>query len=261
VNGADSGLVGTAVDYLLRSCLRADGIDRTVASFGASCLSAVPGIDRAILLHREVVIQIKQLDPSGTGELYDDPWRRLCELCLILARFEQYRRNPRSPAVQEKVVMPLVDYDGTALGLIPAMEIEEPSIEDLVSLGRVAWSETRDLQNAETLYLNPHFRLSTALGGADADVIHSDTLRDWKSTASAGIVGREELWQLISYALADTEDEYGIRRVEIGALRWRSGVGWPLLELLADLSTGPWEDLADLRRSFADVVAGAGRRT
>ena len=256
--GSDPGLVGTAVDYLLRACLRAGSLERTAADTGASKLSAVPEVgERAIFLRREAVDQIAALDPSGPGEMYDQGWRRLCELCLILARFEQYGRNSRSPAVREKVLTPLGGYDGAVLGLIPALMIEEASIEDLVHLSRAAWTDTRDLQDAEPLHLNPRFALSAALDGADADLIHGDTLLDWKSNTPANIVGRPELWQLIGYALADTEDRYGIRRVEIGALRWGSTVSWPLLQLLADLSADPPGELADLRTSFAFTVAEA----
>lgn len=256
--GSDPGLVGTAVDYLLRACLRADSLGRTAAGAGASRLSATPEIgERAVRLQGEAVDQIAGLDPSGPGEMHDEGWRRLSELCLILARFEQYRRNPRSPVVQEKVLAPLVGYDGAVLGLIPALMIEEASIEDLVHLGRAAWIDTRDLQDAEPLHLNPRFALSPNLGGADADLIYGDTLLDWKSNTPTNIVGREELWQLIGYALADTDDAYGIRRVEICALRWRSAVSWHLRELFADLASEPPDELADLRMSFAATVAEA----
>jgi hypothetical protein len=255
--GSDSSLVGTAIDYLLRACLRTDGLQRTTAATGAARLAAVEGIaDRAIVLQRETVDQIVALEPGGAGEIDDPAWRRLAELCLILARFEQYRRNPR--AVEEAVAAPLFGYDGTVLGLIPALGIAEASIEDLAGLGRAAWQDIGDLRDAEPLHLNPRFVLSPNLGGADADLIYGDTLLDWKSNTPTNIVGREELWQLIGYALADTDDAYGIRRVEIGALRWRSAVSWHLQELLADLASEPPGELADLRMSFAATVAKAG---
>jgi len=80
--------------------------------------------------------------------------------------------------------------------------------------------------------------LSGALGGADADLIARRLLIDWKATTTPGIVGREQLWQLLGYVLADTDDEYEIREVGIAALRWRSIKIWPLDELLAELSIG-----------------------
>jgi hypothetical protein len=153
----------------------------------------------------------------------------------------------------------LVGYNGSALGLTQALAIEEPSIEDLVMLGRAAWLDTRDLQHVEPLYLNPHYRLSVPLGGADADLIHGNTLRDWKSSASRSIVGREGLWQLLGYALADSEDAFHLHRVEISALRWEGTVGWSLPRLVAELALGSPCKLSDLRASFADVVMDAGR--
>lgn len=249
---SDLGLVGTAVDYLLRACLRRSALERTAATVGAFKLSALRDIsDRSISLERGIVAQIAALDPSSPGELHDNEWRRLCELCLLLARFEQFRRNPHSPAVQEKVAEPLARYNGAVLGLVPAMNIEEPSIDDLFNLGRAAWQDTADLQDADPLYLNPRFDRSLDLGGADADLIYGDTLLDWKSNTRPDIVGRFELWQLLGYALADTEDEFEIQRVEIGALRWRVSVSWPLEELTSQLSAGRPETLSELRRSFA----------
>lgn len=258
--GSDLSLVGTAIDYQLRACLRADGLERPVAATGASMLSAFPGIGgRAMRLFDETVSQIGALEPWGLGEMFDEDWRLFSELCLVLARFEQYRRNPQSPAVRDKVLAPLMGYNGTALGLIQALAIEESSIEDLVMLGRAAWSDTRDLQDAEPLYLNPHFRLSVPLGGADADLIYGNTLRDWKSSATPSIVGREALWQLLGYALADSDDAFQIHHVEISALRWEGTVGWSLPQLIAELAPGPPDKLSVLRASFADVVIDAGR--
>ena len=253
---SDLGLVGTAVDYLLRTCLRSNALERTAATVGAIKLSALEDIsDRSISLEREIVAQIAALDPSGPGELQDNEWRRLCELCLLLARFEQFRRNPRSPAVQEKVAEPLTRYNGGVLGLIPAMDIGEASINDLFNLGRAAWQDSADLQDVDPLYLNPRFDRSLDLGGADADLIYGDTLLDWKSATRPDIIGRFELWQLLGYVLADTEDAFGIQRVEVGALRWRVRISWSLEELMSQLSAGRLEPLLEVRRSFAQAAA------
>lgn len=109
-----------------------------------------------------------------------------------------------------------------------------------------------------------------ALGDADADLIVGRRLIDLKATPTPGIVGRFELWQLLGYALADTNDRYGIREVGIAALRWRSGISWSVEELLSDLAppspetlvegkiasfTSRPHDLDQLRAGFAQVVA------
>jgi hypothetical protein len=222
-------------------------------------LSAIDGVgERSIQLCDETVDQIRAFDPSGPGELHDGDWRRLCELMLILARFEQYRRNRVSPAVHEKVVEPLIGYEGPLLGLIPAMQIEEASIEDLAALGRLAREESVELAVADPLHLNPLFALSVALGGADADLIYGGTLLEWKSNTPRNIVGRTELWQMVGYALADNADEYGIETVELSALRWGTSYTWSLAELLASLAERP-VSVEELRESFAEAVKGAGR--
>jgi hypothetical protein len=160
--------------------------------------------------------------------------------------------------VHEKVVEPLIGYEGPLLGLIPAMQIEEASIEDLAALGRLAREESVELAVADPLHLNPLFALSVALGGADADLIYGGTLLEWKSNTPRNIVGRTELWQMVGYALADNADEYGIETVELSALRWGTSYTWSLAELLASLAERP-VSVEELRESFAEAVKGAGR--
>ena len=70
------------------------------------------------------------------------------------------------------------------------------------------------------------FALSAQVGGADADVICGDLLLDFKATSTTSIVGRGELWQLVGYALADADNQFGIRQVGVAALRWRRR--WPI---------------------------------
>lgn len=267
MDGADASLVGTAVDYLLRACLRVTSIERTVASESAQALAADPRIGtKAIEIEREAVTGIKSLGP-GQRDLTKDEWLDLCMRCLLLARFE-YRAGL---AVRGLVVGPLRrcnDLDEFAQLSLPR---RRGTIRDLARLGRVAWEDHRDLRQARPLVLNPRFRLSRALGGADADLIARHRLVDWKASAATRVVGRHELWQLAGYALADSTDKYEIREVGIAALRWRSTVSWPLTDLLEELAPGPPAglrvlgggsprrepiDLTALRGDFARVVAG-----
>lgn len=71
----------------------------------------------------------------------------------------------------------------------------------------------------ERLRLGPTFALSGALGGADADLIAGTLLLDLKAAATTRIVTRVGLWQLVGYALADTDDTCGLQRVGFSALR------------------------------------------
>lgn len=264
---ADPGLVGTALDYLLRACLRVTSIEETVATHAVRMLSQDPSIGiRAIEVEREAVTGIKQLSP-GRRELTDSEWREFCLYCLVLARFEQFFRIGPIPAIEERLIAPLrrclgLD-DFVPLALTPA------TIQDLERVGRSAWEEHRSWTNARPLVLNPKFEQSRALGGADADLIVGRLLIDLKATTTPGIVGRLELWQLIGYALADTDNKYGIREVGIAAPRWCSSISWPLTDLLHELApTAPGTivvgkiraatpvtvDLSELRAEFALVV-------
>ena len=274
VPGADPGLVGTAVDYLLRACLRVTSIESSVASSAVQLLMADPSIDmRAIEVEREAVSDIKRLRPSSR-DLTDDEWSELCIRCLVLARFEQFfRAGPLNPAILDLLILPLRQCKGLD-DFIP-LTLTPASIQDLEQLGRCAWEDARSLRRAQPLVLNPKFHLSVALGGADADLVARRRLIDWKATTKTGIVGRAELWQLVGYALADTYDEYEIREVSIAALRWRSAITWRLDDLLVDLAPGPPVnvkllsraeierrpiDLVTLRQDFALVVVESRER-
>ena len=266
--GADPSLVGTAIDYLLRCCLRVTSVDSTFATKAAQLLATDPSIDiRAIEVEREAVTDIRRLQPSRR-DLIDAEWSELCVRCLVLARLEQfYRAGPMNPAIFELLIEPLRQCKGLD-DFIP-MTLKPPTIQDLERLGRAARDDSRWLRRARPLVLNPQFHLSAELGGADADLIARRRLIDWKATTKRGIVSRLELWQLLGYVLADTNDEYRIREVSIAALRWRSVVSWPLDELLQELAPGPpmdfqplkgdplqrkSMDLAALRDEFAQVV-------
>lgn len=276
VAGADLGLVGTAVDYLLRACLRVTSIERTVASRAVQQLGGVsPTGRRAIEVEREAVRTIRKLRP-GARDLTDGEWSRLCQGCLALARLEQlFRAGPMNPAIFRFVIEPLsrcADLDDFL-----SLSVNQQTLQDLEELGRPAWEDCRRLRGKRPLILNPNFELSIPLGGADADLIAGRRLIDWKATSQPGIVGRGELWQLAGYALADTPDHFEIREVGISALRWRSEISWEFADFLEALAPGPPAtlevlgrgkvkrdriDIERLRQGFAEAISKPrGRRT
>jgi hypothetical protein len=112
-------------------------------------------------------------------------------------------------------------------------------MEDVATAAPAIVADHADLRKVERLEFGPPFGLSRELGGADADVIADDLLLDFKATSTTRIAGRSELWQLAGYALADLEDEYGVRSVGISALRWRRRWTLPLDELLERLAGRP----------------------
>jgi hypothetical protein len=268
IDEADEKLVGTAIDLLLRACLRVSSIEQTFATTSAERLSRDPATGaRAIEVEREAVIRIKGLGPDSR-DLSDAEWRELCICCLVLARFEQhFRASKPSPMIHERLVDPL----RRCLGLddFIQMALTPATIEDLDQLGRATWEDHCDWRTAQPLVLNPEFELASALGGADGDLIVGRRLVDLKSTATISIVSRKVLWQLLGYALADTNDEYGIREVGVAALRWGSSIHWPLGDLMnylaphapsTPLAREIWSsalgppDLGELRGEFASVA-------
>lgn len=82
---------------------------------------------------------------------------------------------------------------------------------DVCTLSRCAVEDHLSIRDATDLHIGPTFAQSGPLGGADADLIYDGTLLDLKSTSTARVLGRIELWQLLGYLFADTDDAYCIR--------------------------------------------------
>ena len=131
--------------------------------------------------------------------------------------------------------------------------VDADAMEDVATAAPAMAADHADLRKVERLEFGPPFGLSRELGGADADVIADDLLLDFKATSTTRIAGRSELWQLAGYALADLEDEYGVRSVGISALRWRRRWTLPLDELLERVAGRP-VSLEEARRAFASMV-------
>lgn len=249
--GCDLALSGTAVDYLIRVSLTRHALDRTVSQAGAQLVDARER-GAGIRLQREAVAVIEDLTPWHDHP-QDDALLTLCRMCLVLARFEQFFRA--GLRVWAYVGEPLLD--DPSLEVFADRVVPPACLCDLVGIAEAVIEDHADLRDASPLVLNPTFGLSVALGGADADVIAGRTLWDFKSSARvAGVFSREDLWQLLGYALADQSDAYDLAYVGIAALRRRERVRWDLARLLADLSGKSWA-LARWRAEFARAVTAA----
>ena len=249
--GSDCSLVGMAVDYLVRVHLRPDALDRTVAQTGAQMLDHRLRGERAARVEREAVRRIAQAEP-WRRLLDDDEWPEMCAACAGLARLEQWYRA--GPAVLGYTVDPLRHVEG--LDDFVSTTVGEASLADLAHLGRIAVEDHLDLRRCRTLALNPRFRESLALGGADADLVCDGLLLEWKATATGSVVGREELWQLLGYVLADGDDAHRLRSVGISAVRWRRRASWSIEELVSELGTAA-RPLDRWRSEFAALVREA----
>jgi hypothetical protein len=246
------------VGYLLSAHLPSDALDRTVAISAAMLLDGP--LRRAQIppsvIERLAVARVAKLQ-SSQRTLDSEQWSELCRLVAILARFEQYFRA--GPTVLPYLAEPLTtcgdNLDELALALM-----SESTMRDLDALGRVTVEDHLSIRDASELAIGPTFAQSPALGGADADLICDGTLVDLKSTSQARIVGRDEVWQLIGYLLADTDDSYSIARVGFAALRRRHSIFWRAEDLIRQLSDGPPRPVAQLREEFAALLAPLVRR-
>jgi hypothetical protein len=252
--GCDRALSGTAVDYLIRVSLARNALDHTVSQAGAELVDR-RGTGAGVRLHREAVAVIESMAPWH-GLPPGDDLLTLCRMCLVLARFEQFFRA--GLRVWTHVGEPLSDRP--PLKVFADRVVPPTCLRDLVGMAAPVIEDHADLRHASPLVLNPVFDLSVALGGADADVIAGRTLWELKSSARvAGVFSREDLWQLLGYALADQSDAYDLAGVGIAALRRRERVRWDIAVLLADLS-GESRSLERWRAEFARAVSTANQQ-
>jgi hypothetical protein len=127
-------------------------------------------------------------------------------------------------------------------------------MSDLDTLGRITLEDHPSIKEASDLHIGPGFVQTHALGGADADLIYDGTLVDLKSTSQATVIGRKEVWQLIGYLLADTDDSYNITRVGFAALRRRRSIFWLAEDLIRELAGGQTRPVKQLREEFAALL-------
>jgi hypothetical protein len=241
----DRGAVGHAVDVLLRLSLRPDTLDRSVLIRTAIREVAFDAAE----VGTEAGKLLGSLNLQGPPKTVD--WRAAARASLVLAFMEQTRRSNHA---MESVSLRVFEQPATIDGWLAVLATSS-DIADVAALGHASVEDHLDLRAAQRLDLNPKFARSRDLGGADGDLIADGTLLDFKSTKTRSVVTREVLWQVMGYALADTDDEFEIRFVGVSALRWRRRWVRPLDELLAEL--GYQEDLPSAHTSLAAALRTA----
>jgi hypothetical protein len=258
VPGTDHSLVGTAVGYLLSAHLRPGALDHAAATNAAGQLDARLRRQqlRPTSIERRVVARVDELRP-WESELDDDAWTELCGLAGTLGRFEQYFRARER--VLPYLAGPLRDHRGDLAELAGAL-VPEPTLRDIEGLGRATIEDQIHIRDASDLHIGPTFAQNFALGGADADIIYDGVLIDLKSTGAARVVGRRELWQLLGYLLADTDDQYKVSGVGFAALRRRRSAFWPAQGFVRALSGGNPATVEEWRQDFAVALEPLAQR-
>lgn len=244
-DGVDPGLSGTAVDFLVRMAVAEDPSPRSsVAMRGARMLQRAKAVSAEAAIE-EALEAVALMEPYRRT-VSDGEWLLLAQASIVLARFEVVSRsNGMEPAAMVELKRIPQDLAGWIEVLC-----NESQVEDVAVLGWAAAEDHDDLRG-RALRCNPIFARSPDLGGADADIITEDgVLLDFKSTSSPQVCTRRDLLQLCGYALADTEDYYGITAVGLSVLRWRSRVVWDLQELLDEMAGTPVA-VSEMRSEFA----------
>ena len=245
VAGVDGGLVGTAVEYVLP--IRHGFVRQPQIADARTAELADRRLDAAEL----ALTELSRL--GGLGELTGPALERAADCALVCARLEQRFRMGDSRGYELGLPDPAVGVPGGLDGVIDAARAGAETRADLVELVEAGLADTVDLYSAEALAIDPTFTLSGAVGGADADVIADGVLIDFKSAKGRSLVGAKEIYQLIGYALLDSDDQYKITGAGIHALRWRTRWTVALGDLLARLS-GVQRNLDDWRVMFAKAL-------
>lgn len=250
--GSDAALVGTAIGYVLTAALAPESLHDSVALVGARQLDGIArGRELPSVAGEQAIKCLRHLH-ANDGNVPNKPARtEACQLALLLARCEQWFRA--GIAVSD-FVQPLLDWSGGDLSELAEALATHPTLTDLEALAQATLEDLRHLSAEEPLHVGPTFAQSVALGGADADIIAAGLLLDLKATSQTRVVGRKELWQLLGYLLADTDNAYGITRVGFAALRWRSMTSWEAHDYMWALGGGARRSLADRRHEFAELL-------
>ena len=260
-------VLGTAFDYRARYHLEVTPYRDLVAWAGARNVSDSPimvevspeawvgfmGVKGGPKLSKDVIEAffesldnvIEDLSPVGR-QLDREDEDLLNRYCVVLSYFEDCARaRPRPDA-------PLF-----SLG-------EEPTLEQLLALVQPHWLDdlsvlsARFIDNFERrlprrMVLNPRFKGSRDVGGADADLILDRCLFELKSTVKASI-SKVALYQLVGYALLDYEDAHGLEQVAFYMARQGESIEWSINDLLERLSGDSEPTLAELREELRGLL-------
>ena len=271
--GVPPSTMGVAIDYRIRYHLAVTPTDNLIAAHGAKILlawhlnevdlerrqglvdllfSPVPSLEDPDLSHLAPAAFFQALGPllaelQPVGRILDAASEeRLDRVCAALALFEEVFRIQRVWPTSPLASLPIEGSADAVLALIP------PSWTD--DIAAVCTRLFAEVSLTGPAVLNPTFRLSRDVGGADADLVLERCLLDIKATVNPRL---DPMWmlQLLGYVLLDSDDSCNIDAV--GVLLARQGVltRWPLDRLL-DRAAGPSRTpLSVMRADFAAFVS------
>jgi hypothetical protein len=181
---------------------------------------------------------------SGFDPLPADQERELTRLCYVAGLFDQYFRIGAFPGLPLLEVRP----DATVDELLDTL-VDEACVEDLLALLDADRRGLAPLMSSVTrVVVGPTFAGSADVGGADGDLLVNSTLLEVKTRLKHELQQRH-LHQLVTYALLDYDDVYGIRELAMFSARHVSLIRWPLDQVI-DWLAGTPTNLAELRNDL-----------
>ncbi len=175
--------------------------------------------------------------------------RVLARYCFVLSLFEEACRSGAGYR----------DWNGILLTPNPRQ-----SVDELLAIPKDAWVE--DLCAMSMLFceqchnhfarphlLNPTFRGSNDVGGADADLIVDGCLVELKASIYPKL---DPAWlrQLVGYLLLDYGDRYHITYVSIYMVRQGMTFTWTVKQFLRKLTGDEHVSLSTLRQEFQTLI-------
>lgn len=128
-------------------------------------------------------------------------------------------------------------------------------VDDVISTTEASLSALAPLAGNTPAVRGPSFVGSSAVGGADADLILGGSPVEVKAVRTVEL-SKLNVQQVVSYALLDSVDDYSLDEVALLSSRHGVLVRWPLNELVAAGSRGEY-DLVGARAHLRESLAGA----
>lgn len=249
--GANLGTIGTAFEILTDFILDPDHVPAlAVAPFAGRR----GGADTVLALTGWVQVHAEGVDDVSMEVLARGSWA--LALCTEVSRAGLFPDSPLAQLRERKA------FDTQSL-----LELaSDAAVDELLALHQVALTHLHPhlppATPARQLHLGPTFAASTLLA-ADADLVCDGLLLEVKTrlgSLRSRTAGRYsslsllELYQVLGYALFDTDDAFGIDRVGWYAARYGHLAVWDLQEF-ADRLAGRDVDLAAERAAVHELLS------
>lgn len=272
--GGEAGTVGTAIDQRLRLAFTtADSVDAATAWGVALCgpantpdrrtrdpQAALADVGRDLVTAiaasaADLRLDVRSTPMVRTGEEEE----RLARMLLVGA---WYALNYRVPvAFSDTPLYQTAAADPGRLTLDKALAIPHPDlVADLLAQLETAASSPlaalRRKSRARLCCAGPTFDGSADIA-ADADLVVTSTLIEFKSTRRIHEFSQRTMHQLLGYVLMDYTDQHIIDQVAVYLTPAGAFISWPIEDYLALLGARR-RDLGELRAAFERLLGYTG---